>query len=188
MLTDLDQIRVLADPLRVRLLVAFAVDPKTTKQVAEELGEKPTKLYHHVDALEKIGLIRLVRTRRNRGTLEKYYQAVARRFEASPAAFHAAGAAPGEAASGPLGEVAGSLLDRTRGELLELLADADSAREVEESGMLAFATIHATEAGVKRIRKQLEKLLEGEGGQSKKKPPADSRTYRLTLAYYPVDR
>lgn len=27
---------------------------RTTKQVAERLGEKPTKLYHHVEALERV--------------------------------------------------------------------------------------------------------------------------------------
>ena len=69
-----------------RLLEALVLEPRTTKQVAEALGEKPTKLYHHVDALEKVGLIRLIRTQRNRGTLEKYYQSVARSFSGPGAA------------------------------------------------------------------------------------------------------
>ena len=70
-LTELDQIKVLADPLRIRILEELGQE-RTTKQVADLIGEKPTKLYHHVEALERVGLIQLTRTRQNRGTLEKY--------------------------------------------------------------------------------------------------------------------
>ena len=63
---DLAQLKVLADPLRVRILEALCEQPRTTKQVAERLGEKPTKLYHHVEALDRAGLIELHSTRPNR--------------------------------------------------------------------------------------------------------------------------
>ena len=89
-LKDLDQVKVLADPLRIRILEAL-LEERTTKQVADLLGEKPTKLYHHVDALEKVGLIALSRTRQNRGTVEKYYLAVARTFRADLGTYHYAG-------------------------------------------------------------------------------------------------
>ena len=79
--TDLAQIRALADPLRLRILRALSGVPCTTKQVAIVLGEKPTKLYHHVEALERVGLIHQTETRRNRGTTEKYFQAVAAQFQ-----------------------------------------------------------------------------------------------------------
>jgi DNA-binding transcriptional ArsR family regulator len=79
-LTTLDQLKALADPLRQRILSAMADDAITTKQVAEQLGEKPTRLYHHVDILEQANLIELVETRPVRGTVEKYYRTVARRF------------------------------------------------------------------------------------------------------------
>ncbi len=64
-LTELDQIKVLADPLRIRILESLS-EERTTKQVAQLIGEKPTKLYHHVDALERVGLIQQTRTRQNR--------------------------------------------------------------------------------------------------------------------------
>jgi DNA-binding transcriptional ArsR family regulator len=79
-ISDLEQIRALADPFRHRILGEFAKDPCTTKQVAVRLGQKPTKLYHHVALLEKVGLVKLIETRPNRGTTERYLQAVARRF------------------------------------------------------------------------------------------------------------
>ena len=48
-LRELGQVRALTDPLRQRLLRAFAGEPQTTKQVAHSLNENPTKLYHHVE-------------------------------------------------------------------------------------------------------------------------------------------
>ena len=77
---DLDQIKALADPLRQRILGLLVNQPRTTKQVAIELGEPLTKLYRHVEMLEQAGLITLVRTVPKRGATEKYFQAVARSF------------------------------------------------------------------------------------------------------------
>jgi DNA-binding transcriptional ArsR family regulator len=76
----LAQVKAISDPLRLRMLEAFCNEPMTTKQVASMLGEKATKLYHHAVLLERAGLIQLVKTKPNRGTIEKYYQAVARLF------------------------------------------------------------------------------------------------------------
>ena len=80
---DVEQLRAVADPLRQRILGAFLHEPRTTKQVAGLLGQPPTRLYHHVDILERAGLIELVETRQKRGTTEKYYRAIANRFSLS---------------------------------------------------------------------------------------------------------
>ncbi len=80
-LTNLDQVKALADPLRLRILELMTAEPLTTKQAAMRLGEKPTRLYHHVDLLAQAGLIQLVETRRNRGTVEKYYRAAAGQYK-----------------------------------------------------------------------------------------------------------
>src|SRR4051812_23594006 len=71
-------LRALAHPLRLRILELFAEAPRTTKQVAELLDQPPTRLYHHVAALERAGILRLKETRKNRGTVEKWYESVAR--------------------------------------------------------------------------------------------------------------
>lgn len=62
----------------------FAESPKTTKQVAQLLGEPPTRLYHHVAALERAGLLVLKETRQNRGAVEKWYVGVAQQIQDSP--------------------------------------------------------------------------------------------------------
>jgi DNA-binding transcriptional ArsR family regulator len=74
-------LRALAHPLRLRMMELFAESPKTTKQVAKILGQPPTRLYHHVAALERAGLLVLKETRQNRGAVEKWYVGVTQQLE-----------------------------------------------------------------------------------------------------------
>jgi DNA-binding transcriptional ArsR family regulator len=68
------QLRALAHPLRLRLVELFGEASRTTMQVAEILGQPPTRLYHHVNALTRAGVLRVRETRKNRGTVEKWYE------------------------------------------------------------------------------------------------------------------
>jgi DNA-binding transcriptional ArsR family regulator len=183
-LTDLEQVRVLADPLRLRMLGAF-MEERTTKQVADMLGEKPTRLYHHVDALEQAGLIRLRRTARKRGTTEKYYQSVAERFRADVGMFM-----PGEGDPNPLFDLVDQTLDRTRLELRELLS-ARGGAVLEDEGLHSFIEIGATPARLERLRKELLSLIEGlreddEPNAEALEDAAEQRRYRLMIALFPL--
>ena len=81
MLTELTQVRAIAHPLRLRILEAFSQGPRTTKQVAVEMREHPTRLYHHVDMLARAGLLEFVGTKGKRGTTERYFRAAAPAFQ-----------------------------------------------------------------------------------------------------------
>ena len=179
-LTDLEQIKVLADPLRVQLLEAFCQE-RTTKQVADLLGEKPTRLYHHVEAMERVGLIELSRTRQNRGTLEKYYLAVARAFRVAREVFPAAGETADEEAETLKAAVA-TYFDRTVAELGEVITHG-AGGDLEGEGIITFCEVRGTEEEIRKIRHQLKGALQfiaaldptGEGsGESPK--PADRST------------
>lgn len=76
----LEQLRVIADPLRMRILERLVRRPMTMSQLGEEFGETTAKMHYHVHELEKFGLIRLVEKRERGGFLEKYYRAVAKDF------------------------------------------------------------------------------------------------------------
>jgi transcriptional regulator with XRE-family HTH domain len=75
-----EEVQAVADPLRLDLLRAFR-EPRSPMSAAELLGVPPTRVYHHVQVLERSGLIELVETRRKRGTLEKIYRSVASVFQ-----------------------------------------------------------------------------------------------------------
>src|SRR5579864_5753375 len=81
-LTTIEQLRGVADPLRVRIFEALTQHAMTATQVGEELGIPAPKAHYHVRELERLGLVRLVETRERGGILEKYYRAVARNLKA----------------------------------------------------------------------------------------------------------
>ena len=114
------QLRALAHPLRLRLLESFAQGPLTTMQVATRLGEPPTRLYHHVNALERAGILRLVDTKPVRGTTEKYYEVARKQI----------GAVTGErltpAARASIASMATTVFEEARQELVAALGRRES--------------------------------------------------------------
>ncbi len=180
-LTELDQIKILADPLRIRILEQLA-EERTTKQVAERLGEKPTKLYHHVDALERVGLIELTRTRQNRGTLEKYYLAVARAFRADAQAFSGDECPDDEKET--LRSIVSTIMDSTTSEMMALIDSDQGTAALEEEGLLSFMEIHGTREEVAEIRNRflgiVQELVERSGAMTEEGP----ERHRLTIASF----
>jgi len=187
-LTDLEQVKVLADPLRIRLLEALCDGERTTKQVADALGERPTKLYHHVEALERVGLIRLTRTRRNRGTLEKYFVAVARRFKTDPRIF-SAGKAQTEEESEALKRMISTVCETTADEVRRLVA-SDGLDGLDEQGVVSFLEVRASEAEIRKLRNRFKRLVEGIAAKCCTDEPVEegARRYRLNIAFYPLDK
>ncbi|MFQ3647980.1 MAG: helix-turn-helix domain-containing protein [Anaerolinea sp.] len=82
-INDLETLKVLADPLRLRIRELLA-QPSTVKQIAAELGIPATKLYYHVNLLEKHGLIAVVESRLVSGIMERVYQVTAYRVQVAP--------------------------------------------------------------------------------------------------------
>ncbi len=80
---DLETLKVLADPLRLRIR-ELMVRPSTVKQIAAELEIPATKLYYHVNLLEKHGLITVVDSRLVSGIMERVYQVAAYRVQVAP--------------------------------------------------------------------------------------------------------
>ena len=193
-LANLEQIRILANPLRLRILGALVLQPRTTKQVADLLGEKHTKLYHHVQALERAKVIRLTETRPKRGTIEKYYQATAALFQAASSAFgDQAGA--GAKQSG-LEAILEALLDSARREVLAHLRTASARESGGNKGILAVRFLirgrrqKTLRAIQRRISSSLSKLLGGQFQYSRR--PSNSkknseRTYAITIIACPTN-
>jgi DNA-binding transcriptional ArsR family regulator len=182
-LTNLDQMKVLADPLRIRILELLC-EERTTKQVAGILGQPPTRLYHHVAALERVGLVRLARTQQRRGAMEKYYQAVARAFSADPKLFSSrAPEQVRQAAQGILAQV----LENTAADLQALLERGAGAglQALEQQGILSYLEVRGTPREMNVIRAKLMKLIGGVTG-GRPKARADGVAYRLTIAFFPL--
>src|SRR5438034_307274 len=81
---DIETLKVVFDPLRMRILEAFADGARTVKEVAEDLGSTPHRLYYHVNMLEERRLLIVTDTRMVSGIQEKRYQVAARHFIVAP--------------------------------------------------------------------------------------------------------
>jgi DNA-binding transcriptional ArsR family regulator len=180
---DLDQVKAIADPLRMRLLEAFSDGPATTKQVAKSIGENATKLYHHVDALEKAGLVKLVETRPNRGTTEKYYQPVARRFRIQRGLL---------ALSGMDGALGTNIADIVTYALEETVQDI---RDSADAGMINGDTpdhpisftrfqIRGTKEEIATVIKRLDEVLDSVRPIRSRR----GKKYGMTMAFYPMPK
>jgi DNA-binding Lrp family transcriptional regulator len=73
MVKDLETLKILADPQRNQILEILAPGKLTVNQIAEKLGLSPSKLYYHINLLEKHGLIQEVDSIIKANIIEKVY-------------------------------------------------------------------------------------------------------------------
>lgn len=77
---SLEALAVLSDSQRHRVVTLLMEEPLTAKEIAARLRLGRTRLYYHLDLLERHGLIRVSDTRVVSGIVERTYRAVARTF------------------------------------------------------------------------------------------------------------
>jgi DNA-binding transcriptional ArsR family regulator len=77
-LETVEQLKAIADPLRLRMIGEVTRKQMTVTQVGEVVGVPANKAHYHMRELERVGLVRIVETREKSGILEKYYMTVAR--------------------------------------------------------------------------------------------------------------
>lgn len=176
----LDQIKALSDPLRVSILEALTHAELTTKQVADLLGEPPTKLYRHVETLNNVGLIELIRTNTVNGIVEKYFRAIAKSIRVNQELF----------TSGPPSEALDSAREAVIRSLESMLQELRASfRSKAEGQREHVATIHqttitATSDEMKKFNRKLRNLFDEYQNED---PGDDARSYRVTGVVCPLD-
>jgi DNA-binding transcriptional ArsR family regulator len=180
LLTDAEQLRAVSDPLRLELLDIMGGAPVrtwTAKELAERLGTKQTKLYHHLGVLEDRGFIDVAETRVVSGILEKRYRVRALSFRVDRTLLAGSG---GEA----VGPVLDAIFEKARIEIVEGqragLLDL-SAEEFERRRMALWAS-HArlSPASVRKVMRLIERL-----GAIDDLDQPDGSDYGLVIAFYP---
>jgi len=151
---SIEQVRAMADELRIRIVDQLVIQPMTVTQVGEALGVHPNKIHYHVRELERAGLVRLVETREKSGILEKYYRPVARNFNVPDDLLRTT--PPDEIISAVhefLQVVNQSLLDALR-------RDIDHGVAGGEVTGLSATSYFATNAEAKELDSQIRKVLD----------------------------
>ncbi len=175
-----EEIKALAEPMRIRLLEAFGGEPMTTKQAAQQMGVSATKLYHHVELLEKLGLIELVKTNRVRGATEKYYQAVARHYRFDEAAMFGQSAEELETLQGVLDGILAATRAQLRDSIRAGLLDKEN---MDREGTVSQTVVRASPKEIKKLERMLNKWLEAVRATNRKDGEA---VYGATVFFFPL--
>lgn len=184
MIEDLETMRALADPLRVQVIELLVDRPHNARELAEKLGLAASRLYYHLNQLEKLGLIVVEETRQVGNLLEKTYRATAGQVEVSRSLLNF----QTEAGKESISTMMVSTLDTTRDDLLRSLnarsaALARGAAEQPRHVIVTRATASLTEAQVEDFTNRLKALMAE--FHTVDENPDGTHPYALTLAFYP---
>jgi DNA-binding transcriptional ArsR family regulator len=186
-ITSLETLKVLTDPLRLRIVEELIDGPRTVKQLAKTLEMKPTKLYYHINLLEEHGLIRVVSTRVVSGIIEKLYHVRAFSYPMDRSLMGMAEAAEDEG----LPAVLASVLEHTGQEIKRsikagLINFHEQLPEKRTFMMLRSFGLHSKD-DIHEFITRFEALLEefNERG-SEDREGEEYRVYGMTLALYPT--
>jgi len=182
---DLETLRVMADPLRTQIYEILLQAPASVGQVAERLGLASSRLYYHVNMMEKLGLLRVVETRMVANIVEKFYRAVAVQLDVAPELLNFSTEEGQEAVT----ELVTSGLDATRDDLLRsfqarLFNLEHGAQVKQRSVMITRTTARITDAYAEEFHTRLQALLE-EFQEQGRIGDDQEENYALMVAFYP---
>lgn len=179
-ISDIDQLRAISDPLRLRLLELMGEQPArgwTAKELASHLGTKQTKLYHHLNLLEERGLIRVAETRVVSGILEKRYAVVALSFRVDRKLLSIAG-------EDAMGGVLDAVFEKARSEIVagQRAGLIDLTEEEFERRRVALWASRArlSPASAAKVMRLIQRLADIDDLEE-----PDGTEYGLVLAFYP---
>lgn len=192
-IADLETLKDLSDPLRMRIFDQIGLanqreELRTVKQLAEELNTSASKLYYHINLLEKHGVIKVAETQIVSGILEKHYQVAAHAITIGRELL-GTGISLDEKAAAIMGLLDGAL-DATRADMLKFLqaavADEDVAKKFSSrGGQITRENARITLAQAEEFSRRLLALVD-EFQQMSAPENEDAVIYGYTVVFYPV--
>src|SRR5262245_16810790 len=184
LIDSLETLKIVADPLRLKILELLRSAPHTVKQLAAALHTPLKKLYYHVNLLEEHGLIRVTSTRVVSGIIEKQYQVTAYRLSVDRALL-----APDDAGDDSLDAFLSMILDHAKSEIKKSvragLIEVSEHKSLQERGLLLgrrwirMSPVRADEFLLRL--KELEREFEAS------QPGEETLLYEILLGLYPTE-
>jgi len=181
-IADVETIKALSDPLRLRILEVMTARPEdtfTVKRLAGLLGVSQTKLYHHVNLLAERDLIRPAGQRVVSGIIETSYRVGQREISLDRSLL--AGGSP------QLHDVLTTVFDGARDDIERGLRDGiigigDDADPVTRL-VVSKGIARLTAEQARQVRDRLEELIRG---FDQPEPTDAHRPYGLVVGFYPM--
>ena len=178
---DLEALRAVSDPLRLKIVELTAADPDrgwTAKELAASLGTSQTKLYHHLGVLEEHHFLRIAETRIVSGITERRYAATAHGFHVDRSLFTGSG---GEAA---MAATLDAIFEKARAEIVTSLHAGLITEADPEPGhprmALSVSDVRLSPASVRKVMRQIDRLRAID-----QLDEADGAHYGFLVAFYP---
>ena len=149
---SVEQLRAVADMLRLRIIDLLQERPMTVTQLGDLLGMAPAKVHYHVRELERVGLLLLVETREKGGILEKYYQPIAKDISVSKNLFLMA--PPDESLA-----MTGAWFDQVKNGFQQAFRVALEQKDEQPNFTLAYTHMHVTPDEHKQLAQRIYELL-----------------------------
>lgn len=152
-LTDIDLIDDLTHPVRGALMRRLR-RPRTVAELAEELDVPVTRLYHHVNRLEQLGLIQVVATRRVGAVTERRYQVTAKSFKMGSSTFE-------ELDGVELAHKVGALFDVAKIAMQRWFESGDHRTiDLEEDGLMSLSEVRMSPDRRRELVRRLRELID----------------------------
>lgn len=173
---SLEALRVVSDSQRHRVVTLLIEEPLTARELAGRLGIGRTRLYYHLDLLEKHGLIRVTETRVVSGILERTYRAVARAFRVDRALLSA------HSSEEEVNDAQASILDAVAGDLRA--RPPAHRRAAENDVMVSRRFLRLSESRRRELSDRLSALIqEYDDSESGEAPEVE-----VALAVFPAQK
>lgn len=79
-LNTLEEINIVSDPIRLKIIMTLGATPKTAQDLSDALEVSRSKIHYHLKILEQNGIIEVVDTELINGITQKYFLPVAKAF------------------------------------------------------------------------------------------------------------
>jgi len=158
-LANLELLDELTHPVR-GAIVRRLREPRTVAELADQLDVPVTRLYHHVNRLEQLELIRVVATRRVGAVTERRYQSVARSFKVAPSSFD-------ELDGAELAHIFGALYDVAKIAMQRYFESGEHRGvDLEEEGFMSLAELDLTAERRRELVARLREVLDEFGDEA----------------------
>jgi len=186
LIEDVETLKVLADPGRIQIMRAFD-KPRTVKEVAAYLDRPATKLYYHVNMLEKHRIIQVVETHIVSGIIEKTYLVSAKRYLPAAALLSAT------EMDAHLEAVLTAVFDTAKLDIKTsiqagLMDLKHKQGEPLNNSIISHAKLHLTAAQMVALRDRLEGIFAEYAELNQPAHTPDVLPYGLVLGFYPIYR
>ena len=175
---DVETMKVIADGMRLKLIKAMQ-QPTTVKTIAAVLNMPPSKLYYHVNMMEKYGLIEVAGVNLEGGNAEKQYQVTARRFKVQNPILMGEALEKDTAVS-----IWSSLLDETKEDFLQNYNLRDESIQPPRYPFASKKAFHLTDNQLTEFHAKLDRLIKETDRLAAINQETEGEPFELTVIFY----